>query len=200
MEQNTQRWFQGVWIEKKIWLNKQLTIMEKVMYIEIQSLQGENNEGCFASNDYFCNFFWIKTRQVQNIIKSLKEKGLIYQDWLKAWKFRILKINDFNEFEKNNTNYIEIITVINFILINSIKDYKEVLNIINKYNLIKLFKTSEKWTEMLRLILWFVNNKQDLNYSKIKEKIIWNTKDYFNFVKAPKKDNLINYINLLKNK
>ena len=71
MERN----FKGVWIPKEIWLSKELTLQEKVFLVEIDSL--DNDEGCFASNSYFADFFGISKARVSQVIKSLEEKGYI---------------------------------------------------------------------------------------------------------------------------
>ena len=43
--------FKGVWIPKEIWLNTDLSIIEKVLLVEIDSLDN-SDRGCFASNEY----------------------------------------------------------------------------------------------------------------------------------------------------
>ena len=73
MEQ--ERDFKGVWIPKEIWLSKNLTLQEKVMLVEIDSL--DNEKGCFATNQYFADFFDISKTRVSLILKSLIEKGYI---------------------------------------------------------------------------------------------------------------------------
>lgn len=70
-----ERDFKGVWIEREIWLSKELTIMEKVIFAEIHSL--DNERGCFASNGYFAKFFDVSERQIGTYIASLKKKGFI---------------------------------------------------------------------------------------------------------------------------
>jgi hypothetical protein len=40
--------FKGVWIPKDVWLDHNLTWMEKLLLVEIDSLDAE--KGCFASN------------------------------------------------------------------------------------------------------------------------------------------------------
>jgi len=70
-----ERDFKGIWIPKEIWLSKELTTMEKLFYVEINSL--DNEKGCFASNDYFAKFFDLSTVHVSRIINSLVEKGYI---------------------------------------------------------------------------------------------------------------------------
>ena len=67
--------FKGVWIPKEIWLNKDLTIMEKLFLVEIDSL--DNDKGCFASNAHFAEFFGITKGRCTQIIRSLEKKGLV---------------------------------------------------------------------------------------------------------------------------
>ena len=75
MEEKYQRDLKGVWIPKEIWLNRDLSIMEKLFLVEIDSL--DNEQGCFASNKHFSDFFDISKGRCTQIIKSLEEKGLV---------------------------------------------------------------------------------------------------------------------------
>ena len=70
-----ERSFKGIWIPSEIWLDKNLTIMEKLFLVEINSL--DNDNGCFASNGYFSQFFGVGKNRCSQIIVSLEEKGLI---------------------------------------------------------------------------------------------------------------------------
>ena len=63
MERN----FKGIWIPKEIWLSEELTIQEKVMLVEIDSLDNEET-GCYASNNYFSKFFKLTAQRVSQII------------------------------------------------------------------------------------------------------------------------------------
>ena len=90
-----ERDFKGVWIPKEIWLNKELTIQEKSFIAEIDSL--DNDEGCFASNDYFSNFFGLSKNRCSEIIKSLEKKGFvnisyIYKEKSKAIEKRVIRV------------------------------------------------------------------------------------------------------------
>lgn len=69
------RAFKGIWIPKEIWLNEDLTVMEKLFLVEIDSL--DNEKGCYASNNYFADFFGISKGRCTQIIKSLEKKGLV---------------------------------------------------------------------------------------------------------------------------
>ena len=67
--------FKGVWIPKDIWQSRQLSLMERVLFVEIHSL--DNERGCFASNRHFAEFFGVSERQIRTYIAVLKEKGFI---------------------------------------------------------------------------------------------------------------------------
>jgi hypothetical protein len=70
-----QRDFKGVWIPRDIWLSEELSLMEKVLFVEIHSL--DNERGCYASNRYFADFFGVSPRQIATYVGTLKEKGFI---------------------------------------------------------------------------------------------------------------------------
>lgn len=87
------RKFEGVWIPRGVWLSKNLTLQEKVLLTEINSL--DNDKGCFASNSYFSEFFDLSRSRISQIIKSLTTKKyikvrLIYEG--KAVKKRVINI------------------------------------------------------------------------------------------------------------
>ena len=70
-----ERDFKGIWIDKSIWLNEDLTVMEKLFLVEIDSL--DNERGCFASNAHFSEFFGISKGRCTQIIKSLEAKKMV---------------------------------------------------------------------------------------------------------------------------
>ena len=61
--------FKGIWIPKEIWESEQLSIMEKVLFVEIHSL--DNERGCYASNRYFSEFFHVSERQIHTNLQSM---------------------------------------------------------------------------------------------------------------------------------
>ena len=69
------RHFKGVWIPKDIYLSKELNWSQKILVIEIDSL--DNGEGCFASNEYLANFLGISSWRVANLLTDLRRKGWI---------------------------------------------------------------------------------------------------------------------------
>ena len=90
-----ERAFKGIWIPKEIWLNENLTLLEKVFLVEIDSL--DNEEGCYASNEYFSGFFKLSKNRCSEVIKSLEKKGLVkvsykYKPNTKLIEKRIIKV------------------------------------------------------------------------------------------------------------
>lgn len=88
------REFKGIWITAEIWLNKELSIQEKIMLAEIDRLS--NNGECYESNKHFMNFMGLKERRVKEIISDLVNKGfitstIIYKQDSKEIEKRILK-------------------------------------------------------------------------------------------------------------
>ena len=73
--------FKGVWIPKEIWLSTDLKVMEKLILVEIDSL--DNEDGCFASNEHFSKFFSLSKNRCSEIIKSLEKKGYIAIDYIR---------------------------------------------------------------------------------------------------------------------
>lgn len=80
-----ERAFRGVWIPAEIWLNRDLSLQEKVMLIEIDSLQ-HPQKGCFKSNKKLAEFFGLSPNRVSEVISSLKKKGWIRVDQIREGK------------------------------------------------------------------------------------------------------------------
>ena len=70
-----ERDFKGVWIPKEIWLDDNLTWMEKLLLVEIDSLDAE--KGCFASNAYFGKFFNLSASRISELVTQLVNKGYV---------------------------------------------------------------------------------------------------------------------------
>lgn len=71
-----ERDFKGVWIPKEIWLDDDLSWIEKMLLVEIDSL-ATLEKGCFATNEYLANFFNLSKDRISKLISSLKAKGYI---------------------------------------------------------------------------------------------------------------------------
>ena len=74
-DEEQDRAFEGIWISAEIWLSAELTMQEKLFLVEIKSL--DNKKGCFASNQYFSEFFGISKVRVSEVISSLIFKGFL---------------------------------------------------------------------------------------------------------------------------
>lgn len=88
-----ERDFKGIWIPREIWLTSELTLLEKIFLVEIDSLDNEQN--CYASNAYFAEFFGISKGRCTQIIKSLEAKGFIQIQLIrdkKAIKKRVIRV------------------------------------------------------------------------------------------------------------
>ena len=73
-----QRDFKGVWIPKAIYLDNRLTALEKIVLVEIDSL--DSASGCFCSNEYLANFCQCSERKISDAIAKLLELGYITAD------------------------------------------------------------------------------------------------------------------------
>lgn len=97
------RAFRGVWIPAEIWLSEDLTLQEKVMLVEIDSLQ-HPTRGCFKTNKKLAEFFQLSASRVSEIISSLAKKGYVRIDNIREGK-QIVERRIFmaNPFEKPDT-------------------------------------------------------------------------------------------------
>lgn len=96
VENSSKRTFKGVWIPKEIWLNKALTLREKILLVEIDSL--DNEKGCYVKNKHFMDLMNLSEREIQRIIKSLITKEYVtskfkYKKGSKEIEMRILRVN-----------------------------------------------------------------------------------------------------------
>lgn len=67
--------FKGIWIPKEIWLDSRLNALDKIILAEIDSL--DNEDGCFASNEYLAEFCQCSERKVSEAISKLIKTGYI---------------------------------------------------------------------------------------------------------------------------
>lgn len=68
--------FKGIWIPKAVWLDSRLTMLEKGILMEIDSLDN-GEDGCYASNDYIAEFCQCGVTKVSNAISKLIELGYL---------------------------------------------------------------------------------------------------------------------------
>ena len=69
------REFKGVWIPKHIWLDETLTWMQKLLLVEIDSL--DEIDHCFAGNAHFANHLQLSPSRISELISKLLELGYI---------------------------------------------------------------------------------------------------------------------------
>ena len=72
---NENRDFKGIWIPKEIWLDTRLTALDKIILAEIDSL--DNEDGCWASNDYIAEFCQCSRAKVTASVSKLISLGFI---------------------------------------------------------------------------------------------------------------------------
>ena len=83
--------FKGIWIPKEIWFDKELSLQEKLLFMEVDSLDTDKL-GCIASNAYFAKFFGVSERQIQKHLRALKNKKYIREDMFDGRR-RLLRSN-----------------------------------------------------------------------------------------------------------
>ncbi len=67
-----ERDFKGIWIPKEIWLDDRLNALEKMILMEIDSLDTDE-KGCYATNDYIAEFCQCTSKKVSLAVKKLIE-------------------------------------------------------------------------------------------------------------------------------
>ncbi len=87
---SSERDFKGVFIPKEIWVTPELTGYERLIFMEIHSLDREF--GCVAGNQHFSNGLGISERQLRDYIKRLKDKELISVEINKAKDMRTIHV------------------------------------------------------------------------------------------------------------
>lgn len=90
-EENPTRAFKGIWISAPIWLSKELTMLEKCLCAEIDSL---SNPDCTASNNYLASILGSTPGSVAVLLTRLREKGLLLENESggDGGKFRVLRL------------------------------------------------------------------------------------------------------------
>lgn len=86
-----ERKFKGVWVPASIWLDSNLSPVEKLILAEIDSLDNDAN-GCIATNEYLAKFAQLSVRTTASILAKLNKNGYIYIT-NGGNKMRAIKIN-----------------------------------------------------------------------------------------------------------
>ena len=85
------RKFKGIWIPRAIWLDETMPAMDKIILVEIDSL--DNDDGCTAGNEYFARFFQISARQVKRYITRLEDGGWI-KSTVRDRRYRTIRVTE----------------------------------------------------------------------------------------------------------
>lgn len=75
MSEKEKREFKGIWFPAEVWLDERLTALEKMILMEIDSLDNEDN--CYASNEHLAKFCQCSQSKVSSAISKLKKLGYI---------------------------------------------------------------------------------------------------------------------------
>ena len=84
-----ERGFKGVWIPSEVWLDENLTALDKMILAEVDSLD-QGDSGCYASNKYLAKFCGCSETKVSTSISRLIDCGLLYVESFDG-RQRILK-------------------------------------------------------------------------------------------------------------
>ena len=76
MQNEENRQFKGIWIDRKIWLDERISALDKIILAEIDSLD-TTEEGCYASNEYLAKFCQCSASKVSSSISKLIECGYL---------------------------------------------------------------------------------------------------------------------------
>lgn len=158
------RGFKGVWIPSHIWLDKNLTIQEMMFLVEIDSLD-ISDEGCYASNKHFSDFFGLSTRRCSQIINELKDKGYITVNLIlnekKQVERRTIRVSKKfpggyqeyfhtpmeGKFQGSNTSFSN--TKNNMSSKPDMIPYSEIITYLNNKSS-KSFKVTQKWKDLIK--------------------------------------------------
>ena len=69
--------FTHITIPAEIWLRKDLSMQAKCLWAEIRSLHSKEAGGCYASEEYLCEFMQLKRRRLYELFSELKNAGLL---------------------------------------------------------------------------------------------------------------------------
>lgn len=84
--------FKGVRFPKDLWLNKNISLIEKGILVVIKNLD-KSDDHCWATNNYLADFFQCNSRTIIRAIWHLKELWYIEEaEWWKTGVCRKLKI------------------------------------------------------------------------------------------------------------
>lgn len=68
--------FKGIWIPREIWEMTDLNWTEKILLVEIDSLDVDG-QGCYASNEYLAKFLGVSKERLRKLVYKLTEAGYL---------------------------------------------------------------------------------------------------------------------------
>lgn len=113
--------FKGVWIPKSIWLDDRLNALDKIILVEIDSLDA-SDEGCYASNQYLAEFCQCSETKISTAINKLVDLKYL----------EIVKFDGRKRFIKSRIKIFESLPLKN--LKSEFKNFKDINIINNKDN------------------------------------------------------------------
>lgn len=95
MTDDLTRDFKGIWIPKEVWLDNRLNTIDKIILLEIDSLD-ISDEGCYASNKYLSDFCqcteWTISNSINKLIKLNYIEVVKFDGRKRYLKSRLVKI------------------------------------------------------------------------------------------------------------
>lgn len=162
--------FKGVWIPKEVYLDKRLTALDKIILIEIDSLDNGDEKGCFASNEYLAEFCQCSISKVTKSISKLKELGYIRVIGTDGRKRFLRSCIIKNNFQTNKKYEADQYNLLHNNITNNI-DYREVDN--NQTRPEKHKEITELTIEELKQLKHLVLENRDtqtISYREIQKK------------------------------
>jgi hypothetical protein len=151
--ENNQRDFKGVWIPKEVWLDTRLSMIEKGILVEIDSLDFAES-GCFASNKHLADFCQCSETKASLAVSKLIELGYVYVESFDG-RQRVLK-SRLSKSERQNFKKCEAdsqkVKGSNTIIKTSINTTSIINEILNEFN----FSTEVK----AKIIEWLEYKKE----------------------------------------
>jgi hypothetical protein len=68
--------FNGIWVPGEIWIEP-ISRSAKILWAKIWALDNSEKGGCYASNEYLCQFMQIKVSRLKEILAELRKAGLL---------------------------------------------------------------------------------------------------------------------------
>jgi len=179
--------FTGVWVPKQIIENKELTLLEKMLYAEIACF-----DDCFASNEFFAEKYNVSKEYISKSINKLIKLGFIIKISFDGRR-RIIRAKHIDSLMQSNNKVLgRVKQNINSELNKSLTINKKLKNNLNNNLSNKLDKLGEAPDEVKRLYYLYLKQNQipiannNVLRSKIKEmKELYGEKwciDYLNFM------------------